>query len=404
MLQKPIIIPKLKKEPTPLTYQSNRIGSALPDNTKSLTCFHRKVRSSQLPAPYEIKQEDDFLASPKELEHIESKLTNQDKPAVQFQENFEKAKEHMNHIMNSNLPLHIKVKMMDSIRENIQTSMNYVQESKKILKEKIVSLEKTHCYTKHLNMIRGWKEANKISRNASNSSTIMNSTVTKTVVLDEQPRKEDSLGNSFLSLQSSGGDLDENHKEFYELKNEVATLHDVILRLKQDKFELAESVIDQSDNIQYFQALMQEKKQTDKEKQEYIEDLKQRISQQSSKKSSNIKLFSPPKNDENNSILANRGGANDKSYIDKNSTSMINSSSILEDVSGKISGFMNKVTGKKPSSITGLIIPEVPQEIKLKTKLSSAGAAIDRKILNRKRNNNELNMITNVISYPPHNT
>jgi len=237
--------------------------------------------------------------------------------------------------------------MMDSIRENIQTSMNYVQESKKILKEKIVSLEKTHCYTKHLNMIRGWKEANKISRNASNSSTIMNSTVTKTVVLDEQPRKEDSLGNSFLSLQSSGGDLDENHKEFYELKNEVATLHDVILRLKQDKFELAESVIDQSDNIQYFQALMQEKKQTDKEKQEYIEDLKQRISQQSSKKSSNIKLFSPPKNDENNSILANRGGANDKSYIDKNSTSMINSSSILEDVSGKISGFMNKVTGKK---------------------------------------------------------
>jgi len=200
-----------------------------------------------------------------------------------------------------------------------------------------------------------------------------------------------------LSLQSSGEDMDENHKEFYELKNEVATLHDVILRLKQDKFELAESIIDQTDNIQYFQSLMQEKKQTDKDKQEYIEDLKQRISQQSSRKSSNIKLSSPPKNDENSSIIANRGGPNDKSYIDKNS--IINSSSILEDVSCKISGFMSKVTGKKPNSTTGLIIPEVPQEIKLKTRVG-----IERKILNRKRNDNELNMITNVISYPPHNT
>jgi len=171
----------------------------------------------------------------------------------------------------------------------------------------------------------------------------------------------------------------------------------VILRLKQDKFELAESIIDQTDNIQYFQALMQEKKQTDKDKQEYIEDLKQRISQQSSRKSSNIKLSSPPKNDENSSIIANRGGPNDKSYIDKNS--IINSSSILEDVSCKISGFMSKVTGKKPNSTTGLIIPEVPQEIKLKTRVG-----IERKILNRKRNDNELNMITNVISYPPHNT
>jgi len=46
-----------------------------------------------------------------------------------------------------------------------------------------------------------------------------------------------------------------------------------------------------------------------------------------------------------------------------------------------------------------LIIPEVPQEIKLKTRVG-----IERKILNRKRNDNELNMITNVISYPPHNT
>jgi len=47
-----------------------------------------------------------------------------------------------------------------------------VHESKKILKEKIVSLEKMQGYTKHLNMIRGWKEANKISRTGSNSSTI----------------------------------------------------------------------------------------------------------------------------------------------------------------------------------------------------------------------------------------
>jgi len=117
MFQKPIIIPKIKKEPTPLTYQSNRIGSALPDSSKSLIC-HRKARSTQNPIPSETKpviQQDD-LPTAKELEHIESILTNQDKSVMKFQENFEKAKEHMNQIMNSKLPLHLKMKMMESIR------------------------------------------------------------------------------------------------------------------------------------------------------------------------------------------------------------------------------------------------------------------------------------------------
>ena len=83
----------------------------------------------------------------------------------------------------------------------------------------------------------------------------MNSTVTvtRTVLLDDHQRK-DSLNSSFLSLQSED---DENKGEFYELRNEVATLHDVIVRLKQDKFELAESIVDKNDDIQYFQALMQ---------------------------------------------------------------------------------------------------------------------------------------------------
>ncbi len=74
--------------------------------------------------------------------------------------------------------------------------------------------------------------------------------------LDDHQRK-DSLNSSFLSLQSEDDENKENRGEFYELKNEVATLHDVIVRLKQDKFELAESTLDKNDDIQYFQALMQ---------------------------------------------------------------------------------------------------------------------------------------------------
>jgi len=70
---------------------------------------------------------------------------------------------------------------------------------------------------------------------------------------------------------------------------------------------------------------------------------------------------------------------------------------------------MHKVTGVKKTPNTNILAPEVPPEIKLKSKLSgfSGGVGLERKILNRKRhdNNKELNLITNVFgSYPSQNT
>jgi len=68
---------------------------------------------------------------------------------------------------------------------------------------------------------------------------------------------------------------------------------------------------------------------------------------------------------------------------------------------------MHKVTGVKKIPTNNILAPEVPPEIKLKSKLSGgfgAGVGLERKILNRKRHdNNELNIITNAGSYPSQN-
>jgi len=134
--------------------------------------------------------------------------------------------------------------------------------------------------------------------------------------------------------------------------------------------------------------LLKEKKRALEKKNAEIEELKVKISQESSKKCSNIKI-SPTKNDENNPRLANKDSSIFDKTIEKNSFSVINTS-ILQDVSSRFSLFVDKMRGKKSNN--NILTPEVLQEINLK---SLQTGVFESKLLNNKRKSKELNKISN---------
>ena len=134
--------------------------------------------------------------------------------------------------------------------------------------------------------------------------------------------------------------------------------------------------------------MLKEKKRALEKKNAEIEELKVKISQESSKKCSNIKI-SPTKNDENNPRLANKDSSIFDKTIEKNSFSVINTS-ILQDVSSRFSLFVDKMRGKKSNN--NILTPEVLQEINLK---SLQTGVFESKLLNNKRKSKELNKISN---------
>ena len=60
---------------------------------------------------------------------------------------------------------------MSFYRETLTTSVKCLIEINKETKDMIVALEKMNNYSTHINLIQKWKEANRMSKNVSTTST-----------------------------------------------------------------------------------------------------------------------------------------------------------------------------------------------------------------------------------------
>jgi len=290
-----------------------------------------------------------------------------------YKEEIEKANKSLQRVMGSQMPLHIKEKMMDSIRENLTTNMKCLIEINKETKDMILNLEKINNYSTHINLIQKWKEAQRISKNPSTTSTNWNSSALQSIDYKNFNGENTSKNaQSFWSTHSVTEETEEQ-KQIDEIKQEKAKLEEVIASLKQTRNFLVVSIENSQDDVMEFQAFVHEKKLSLEGKLKQIEELKRKFSTESLKRSASM-------------LLANKTRTGTETDRTERSISRVNTT-VFQEVSSRVTGLLGKVFGRKnqePTITDKVLSTEFLNDLNLQTLPNTSGSP--RESVNRRDN------------------
>jgi len=277
--------------------------------------------------------EDSEKLTPEELENIEllQKILRKEEIVKQdFKKEFEKMNAESQKIMSSSMPVHFKEKIMQGLRENLQSKLKSLSQVNQDIKEVIICLEKSKNYSTYINLIHKWKDSNKHSKNVSTTSTNINSVADNSI--DNRRGfgvKNLRSSHSFFDNQSVPEEMTEEQRALEDLRYEKLKLEDVVANLKQTRNLFVMDLDNKKDDLEEYDCFVQAKKRVLETKLGEIEELKIKISASSMRKSSNIK---------------HRATGNETERFDRSVSKV--SLSTLQDVSTRVSGMFNKVFRK----------------------------------------------------------
>jgi len=259
------------------------------------------------------------LEDEEDLQELEKVLNKDTILQHSYQKEFEKLSNDIQKVMNSEYPIRIKMEMLQAIKENLKTKSQSLAEINQNTKDMIISLEKISSHSSYLESTQRW------SNLAKNTSLLLTNTTNFT------ENSGSKASPSFLSNSPKNFEfLEEEQKMLKEMQQENERMEELIVNLKQTRNMILINIENSKDSAEEYQQLYQERKRAFEHALKRIEELKLQISIQSMTKGRSENLIFSPKGSEINKTVYPKGNQ-----------------SMLQDVSNRVSSFMNKIFKKK---------------------------------------------------------